>query len=102
MVDASLYAGGMGSAQANFHRDALERLGYGEACAEIAAHFMAGDRVRAAAAVPTELVADIALVGTPVDIAAQLPAWRATAVTTLVVQGSADVLPAVAALLAAG
>lgn len=96
----ALYAGGMGSAQSNFHRDALERLGYGEACAEIAAHFTAGDRARAAAAVPTELVLDIALVGTSDDIAAQLPAWRATAVTTLVVQGPADALPAVAALLA--
>ena len=97
----ALYAGGMGAKGANFHRNVLDRLGYGEVCDEIQAHYLAGDRARAAAAVPVELVQDVALVGTPDDVRSQLPAWRSTAITTLVVQGDARTLPAVAAVLRA-
>ena len=96
----ALYAGGMGAKGANFHRNVLDRLGYSAVCDEIQAHYLAGDKQRAAAAVPVELVRDVALVGTPDDVRAQLPAWRATAITTLVVQGDPRTLPAVAAVLA--
>ncbi len=95
----ALYAGGMGARGANFHRDALDRLGYGAACDEIQAHYLAGRRAQAAAAVPLELVQDVALVGPPDAIRAQLPAWRATAVTTLLVQTDPRALPAVAEVL---
>lgn len=94
----ALYAGGMGAKGANFHRDVLDRLGYREACDEIQAHFLAGDRARAAAAVPTELVRDVALVGTEDDLRTQLPAWRATAVTTVLAQTDPRALPRLAAL----
>ena len=77
----------------------LDRLGYTEACDEIQAHYLAGDRARATAAVPLELVQDIALVGTVEDIRAQLPAWEATAVTTMLVQADPRTLPAVAEAL---
>lgn len=96
----ALYAGGMGAKGANFHSDALARLGYGEACAEIQAHYLAGDRARAAAAVPTELVRDVALVGPPDEVRAQVRAWRDTAVTTLLIQADPDQLPRIAELLA--
>jgi len=96
----ALYAGGMGAKGANFHRNVLDRLGYAEACDEIQAHYLAGDKARAAAAVPIELIRDVALVGTADDIRAQLPAWRATAVTTMLVQGDPRTLPAIAQLLA--
>ena len=92
----ALYAGGMGAKGANFHRDVLDRLGYREACDEIQAHYLAGDRTRAAAAVPTELVRDVALVGTPADVRAQLPAWRTTAVTTVLAQTDPRDLPTLA------
>jgi F420-dependent oxidoreductase-like protein len=91
----ALYAGGMGAAGANFHRDALGRLGYAQALDEVAARWGAGDRAGAAAAVPTELVAEIALVGTPADLRAQAAAWRRTAVTTLLVQTDPRMLPGV-------
>ena len=58
----------------------------GRACDEIQEHYLAGRRAEAAAAVPLALVRDIALVGTADEIRAQLPAWRATAITTMVVQ----------------
>jgi len=95
----ALYAGGMGAKGANFHRAVLDRLGYSEACDEIQAHYLGGDRARAIAAVPTELVRDIALVGTADDIRSQLPAWQATAITTMLVQADPRTLPAVAQVL---
>jgi F420-dependent oxidoreductase-like protein len=96
----ALYAGGMGAKGANFHRDVLDRLGYGDACDEIQAHYLAGDRARATAAVPLELVQDVALVGPPEEIRRRLPAWRATAVTSLLVQADPRTLPKIATLLA--
>jgi len=96
----ALYAGGMGAPGANFHRDALDRLGYAEACDEIEAHYRAGRRAEAAAAVPLELVQDVALVGPAEAIRTQLPAWRATAVTTLLVQTDPRSLATVAEVLA--
>jgi hypothetical protein len=95
----ALYAGGMGAKGANFHRNVLDRLGYADACDEIQAHYLAGDKARAVAAVPTELVRDVALVGTADDIRAQLPAWRSTAITTMLVQADPRSLPAVAQVL---
>ncbi|MFS0698604.1 LLM class F420-dependent oxidoreductase [Cellulomonas sp. 179-A 4D5 NHS] len=96
----ALYAGGMGAKGANFHRDVLDRLGYADACDEIQAHFLAGDRARATAAVPLELVQDVALVGPAAEIRGRLPSWRSTAITTLLVQADPRSLPQVAALLA--
>lgn len=95
----ALYAGGMGSAATNFHREAMARLGYGDALAEVAAHYAAGDRARAAAAVPEELVREVCLVGTPADIAEQVARWETTCVTTLVLQTDPRALPALAPLL---
>lgn len=97
----ALYAGGMGSAGANFHREAMARLGFQEALAEVAAHYAQGDRERAAAAVPAELVQEVALVGTPADIAAQMRRWQDSCVTTLVLQTDPRMLPALGPLLAA-
>ncbi|WP_066463725.1 LLM class F420-dependent oxidoreductase [Sanguibacter suarezii] len=83
----ALYIGGMGAKGANFHRNAVDRLGYSEVCDEVQAHFLAGDKDRAAAAIPLELVDDVALVGPTEKIARGLAAWSQTAVTTLIVQG---------------
>ncbi|HUX70990.1 MAG TPA: LLM class flavin-dependent oxidoreductase, partial [Cellulomonadaceae bacterium] len=92
----ALYVGGMGAREANFHRDALVRLGYGDACDEIQDHYLAGRRERAVHAVPTELVEDVALVGPVGKIRREAAAWRSTAVTTLVVQCDPRMLPVVA------
>ncbi|HEY5515950.1 MAG TPA: LLM class F420-dependent oxidoreductase [Pengzhenrongella sp.] len=92
----ALYAGGMGAKGANFHRDALARLGYSDACDEIQAHYLAGRRAEAAAAVPLELVEDVALVGPPAKIRTELAAWERTAVTTIIVQGDVRALAVVA------
>lgn len=95
----ALYAGGMGAKGANFHRDVLDRLGYAGACDEIQAHYLAGRRAEAVAAVPLELVEDIALVGPPAKIGAELAAWQETAITTMIVQGDARSLAVIAQAL---
>ncbi|WP_265523097.1 LLM class F420-dependent oxidoreductase [Oerskovia flava] len=96
----ALYVGGMGAKGANFHRDALDRLGYADACDEIQAHYLAGRKADAAAAVPTALVEDIALVGPADKIGRDVQAWRDTAVTTLLVQGDATAVRTLAGALA--
>jgi len=92
----ALYAGGMGAKGANFHRDVLVRLGYEDVCDEVQALYLAGRRAEATAAVPLELVEDVALVGPPAKIRAELAAWERTAVTTIMVQGDARSLAVVA------
>lgn len=91
----ALYIGGMGAKGANFHLDAVARLGYREACEDIQRLYLAGRRDEAAAAVPIELVEDVALVGPAHKIRTELGSWRRTAVTTLVVQGDEAALCAV-------
>ncbi|MFC7404006.1 LLM class F420-dependent oxidoreductase [Georgenia alba] len=91
----ALYIGGMGSESTNFHRQAVERLGHEAACAEVVRRWADGDRPGAAAAVPTELVLDVALAGNPAQLRQQVAAWRASMVTTLVIQTDPRALPAV-------
>lgn len=94
----ALYIGGMGAKSANFHRDAIDRLGYSDAADEVQELYAAGRRAEAVAAVPTALVEDIALVGPRDKIAEELGAWQDTAVTTLLVQGDATAVRTMAEL----
>jgi F420-dependent oxidoreductase-like protein len=91
----ALYVGGMGSAEANFHRAVLERLGHEDACAEIASRWEADNREAAAAAVPVELVLDVALAGRPDQLAAQARRFEETVATGLLIQTDPRALPAV-------
>jgi len=92
----ALYIGGMGAKGANFHLEAVARLGYREVCDDVQRLYLAGQRAEAAAAVPLELVRDVALVGTLDDVAADLEAWHGTAVTTMLFQADAATLGALA------
>lgn len=96
----ALYVGGMGSRRSNFHRDAVARLGYAEVADEVQARYLTGDRGGAAAAIPLELVDDVALVGPQERIRDRLGAWTDSVVTRLVVSCTASALPDVAAALA--
>lgn len=98
----ALYVGGMGSTADNFHREALIRLGFADACEEITARYQAGDKAGAAAAVPTELVLEVALAGPPAALREQARRWHTTCVTTLIVQTDPRALAVVAAALAQG
>lgn len=91
----ALYIGGMGAKGANFHFDAVARLGYQTECEDIQRLYLAGRKADAAAAVPTELVEDIALVGPAAKIRHELATWEKTAVTTMIIQGDEAALRAV-------
>jgi F420-dependent oxidoreductase-like protein len=80
----ALYIGGMGAAKRNFSNQLIRRFGYAEAAEEIQALFLAGRREQAVAAVPDELIDDVALCGPRERIEQLLDAWRASPVTTLI------------------
>jgi F420-dependent oxidoreductase-like protein len=59
----ALYVGGMGARDKNFYYDYVTNLGYGAAAKMIQDLYLAGRKDEAGAAVPDQLVDDIALVG---------------------------------------
>lgn len=73
----ALYIGGMGARDANFYNDYCKRLGYPDAAKEIQDLFLDGKKAEAAAAVPDQLVDDVALVGSADRIRDRLQAWKA-------------------------
>ncbi len=82
----AMRVGGYGSAEHNFHRDAMVRRGFAEAAERISELFAAGRRDEAAAAVPDDYVDDGALVGSADRIAERFEAWRGTRATGLTVR----------------
>lgn len=80
----ALYIGGMGAAGRNFSNQLIRRFGYEPVADEVQARFLAGEREEAVAAVPDELVDDVALCGPPERIAELLCMWRRSPVSTLI------------------
>jgi F420-dependent oxidoreductase-like protein len=81
----ALYIGGMGARGTNFYNDLARNYGFEEAAEEIQSLFLDGKQREAAAAVPDELVDEMALVGPPDRIAERLAVWRESGATTLLV-----------------
>lgn len=82
----ALYVGGMGAKGRNFYHDLVTRYGFGGAADAVQEAYLAGRRDEAVAAVPDALVDELALVG-PLDRAVErLAAWRASRVSTLILQ----------------
>ena len=81
---AALYIGGMGARGKNFYNDLACRYGYEAAAKEIQDLYLDGKKAEAIAAVPDELVDEVALVGPKERIADRLGAWRESGITTLV------------------
>jgi F420-dependent oxidoreductase-like protein len=95
----ALYIGGMGAKDMNFHFDVFARMGYEEAATKIQALYLDGHKDDAAAAVPTAMIEDIALVGPKEKISDDLDAWRESIATTLLVSGDAATLRTMAELV---
>jgi F420-dependent oxidoreductase-like protein len=72
----SLYIGGMGARKKNFYNDYAKRLGYEEAAVKIQDLYLDGKKAEAMAAVPDQLVDEIALVGPAGRIRERLEAWK--------------------------
>jgi F420-dependent oxidoreductase-like protein len=81
------YIGGMGAKDMNFHQQVFARMGYEAEANEIQELFFEGRRDEAIAVVPTQMAADISLVGSVEKIRHDLPEWEEAGVTMLVVGG---------------
>jgi F420-dependent oxidoreductase-like protein len=93
----ALYIGGMGARGRNFYNDLACRMGYEAAAGTIQDLYLDGKKEEAQAAVPDELVDEIALVGPKDRIAERVQAWKESGVTTLCVSAAQlDVLEVVA------
>ena len=84
----ALYIGGMGARGVNFHLDVFSRMGWDDVCGQVQDAYLEGRKGDAIAAIPTELVSDVALIGPPQRIRDQLQQWDETVVNTLLVQAS--------------
>ena len=79
------YIGGMGAKDMNFHKNVFGRMGYEKEAEEIQDLFFEGERDKAIAAVPTQLAADISLIGSADKIRDDLAMWEDAGVTMLVI-----------------
>jgi F420-dependent oxidoreductase-like protein len=95
----ALYAGGMGARGANFHFEVFARMGYEDVALKVQDLYLAGKKDEAAAAIPLQMVEDVALVGPPDKIKAELDQWRESCITTFLVSGPKQVLPLYAELV---
>jgi F420-dependent oxidoreductase-like protein len=95
----ALYFGGMGARGTNFHADVAIRMGYEAEVARIQELYLGGHKDEAAATIPTKLVEQLTLIGSPDKIRHDLEAWRDSIVTTLLVGGDPPTLRAVAEIV---
>jgi len=72
----ALYIGGMGARDKNFYNDYAKALGFADAAVKIQDLYLTGQKDKAMAAVPDELVDACHLVGPAEHIKAQLKAWK--------------------------
>ena len=94
----ALYMGGMGAREANFHFDVFVRMGFGTEARTVQDLYLDGRKADAAAAIPTALVEQVALIGPKEKIRDDLQAWKESMATTLLVAGGTDTLRLMAEL----
>jgi F420-dependent oxidoreductase-like protein len=80
----ALYIGGMGARGKNFYNDLARRYGYEAAAERVQEFYLSGRKNEAIAAVPDELVDEVALCGPRERIADALAAYREAGVKTLI------------------
>jgi F420-dependent oxidoreductase-like protein len=95
----ALYFGGMGARSANFHANVAIRMGYEREVQKIQELYLSGQKDEAAAAVPTELIEQLTLIGPKDKIRHDLEPWRESIVTTLLVAGDPPTLRTAAELV---
>ena len=97
----SLYMGGMGAKEQNFHKQVFDRMGYEDLAAEVQKLYLNGEKDRATALIPDELVDDMHIIGTAAEVKERVAQWEETGVTTLMLSlHSPDEVRAIAELLA--
>jgi F420-dependent oxidoreductase-like protein len=81
----ALYVGGMGARGRNFYNDLACRYGFDGPAKQIQDLYLDGHKAEAAAAVPDEMVDEVALCGPKERIAELLEPWRSSSATTIIV-----------------
>ncbi len=97
--ELALYMGGMGARGANFHHDVFVRMGHEAVARRVQELYLTGRKAEAAAAVPTELVEQVALIGPLAKVRRDLDRWDACVVDEIAIQGLPDDVGSVARLL---
>jgi F420-dependent oxidoreductase-like protein len=95
----ALYVGGMGARGRNFYNDIARRYGYEAAAKTIQDLYLGGHKAEAEAAVPDELVDEVALCGPRERIRERLAEWKTSGVTTIMVAGDGNAVRTMAELL---
>ena len=97
----SLYMGGMGAKEANFHKNVFERMGYGALADRVQELYLAGRKDEATGLIPDDLVDDMHIIGDAGFVKERTAEWEETGVTTLLLSlGSAEEVRTVAEVLA--
>ncbi|MDQ4051892.1 MAG: LLM class F420-dependent oxidoreductase [Actinomycetota bacterium] len=97
----SLYMGGMGAKDQNFHKQVFERMGYADLSDEVQKLYLDGRKDEATALIPDELVDDMHIIGTAPEVKERAAQWEETGVTTLLLScRSADEVNTIAEVLA--
>jgi F420-dependent oxidoreductase-like protein len=97
----SLYMGGMGAKEQNFHKKVFERMGYGDLADEVQRLYLSGEKDKATSLIPDELVDDMHIIGDAGYVRERAAEWEATGVTTLLLSlGSPDDIRRIAEVLA--
>jgi len=92
----ALYLGGMGAKEDNFHKNLMDRMGFGDDAQKIQDLYLAGKHSEAIDAVPDALVDEIALVGSRDRIRERIQDWKKSRVTELLMGHSGDFATTVA------
>jgi F420-dependent oxidoreductase-like protein len=79
----ALYIGGMGSREKNFYNTLVQRYGFEDAAREVQDLYLEGKKEEAAAALPTELIDLVSLVGPADRVRERLRAYADAGVGTL-------------------
>jgi F420-dependent oxidoreductase-like protein len=98
----ALYFGGMGAKNANFHANVAIRMGYEAEVHKIQELYLNGHKDEAAAAVPTQLIEQLTLIGPADKIRHDLEPWRESIVTTLLIGGDAATIRTAAEIVLGG
>lgn len=93
------YIGGMGAAKRNFHKELMARMGFAQEAQEIQRLFLAGEKDKAVAAVPTRFADEISLCGPRDRIREKLADWENSPVTSLLIHGDSHTLRQMAELV---
>ena len=96
----ALYVGGMGARGKNFYNDLACRYGFEAEAKLVQDLYLDGKKQEAAAAIPLEMIDEVALIGPRARIAERLDAWKESGVGTLIVGAAkADTLTMLAELV---